>query len=68
MIMVAEAMIDYAQRNAAYCLQLAETESDPERVEELKEMARICNKVPQYPAESWWEAYSVFTFYVRQRH
>lgn len=56
MIMVAEAMIDYAQRNAAYCLQLAETESDPERVEELKEMARICNKVPQYPAESWWEA------------
>ena len=35
---------------------LAEAESDSQRKEELEEIARICNKVPWEPAETFWEA------------
>ncbi len=56
-----EAMIVWAHRYA----DLAETEAktaEPERAAELLEMARICRKVPEYPAESFYEALQSFWF------
>ncbi|SCI44211.1 4-hydroxyphenylacetate decarboxylase large subunit [uncultured Roseburia sp.] len=62
MIIAGEAMIDYAQRNADYAQKLADAEPEDKRRTELVEMARICKKVPAYPAESWWEALQCFHF------
>jgi len=62
MIVAAEGMIEYAQRNAELADSLAQRESDPARAAELREMARICRKVPAEPAESWWEALQSFHF------
>ncbi len=44
------------QRYAKEAQELAEIESDSRRKEELEEIARICNKVPWEPAETFWEA------------
>ena len=38
---------------------------DAQRKAELREMARICRKVPQYPAESFREALQSFWFTFR---
>ncbi|MBM3302208.1 MAG: pyruvate formate lyase family protein, partial [Deltaproteobacteria bacterium] len=56
MIMVADGLIGYADRCAIKAEELAVEERNPDRAEELKEMARICRRVPAEPAESWWEA------------
>lgn len=48
--------IKYANRYADLCNELAGKETDPERKEELLNMAKICAKVPEYPAETFQEA------------
>lgn len=62
MLIAAEGLLIYAQRNSVFARQLAEKEQDPVRKAELSEMARICAKVPAHPAESWWEALQSFHF------
>ncbi len=62
MLVVADALIAYADRNADLALGLADAERDPERAAELREMARICRRVPRHGAESWWEALQSFWF------
>ncbi len=62
MIMVANGLIQYAERNAEFAKELASQEPNHRRKEELLEMARICRKVPAHPAESWWEALQSFHF------
>lgn len=55
MTICADAVILYARR----CAQVYEEESlsaAPERQKELRVIANICKKVPEFPAESWWEA------------
>ena len=54
-IIVYEAYIRYANRYADLAEKMAE-ETVGTRREELKEMARICRKVPEYPAETFREA------------
>lgn len=56
-----EAMIAHARGYAAACLRLAET-ATPERAAELREIARICAKVPAEPAETFHEALQCFWF------
>jgi formate C-acetyltransferase len=56
MIIIADAVIDHAKRYEQLAKELAISESDPRRAEELREIARICGKVPRNPAESYWEA------------
>ncbi|MDR0874872.1 MAG: hypothetical protein LBN12_01535 [Clostridiales Family XIII bacterium] len=51
-----EASIAYANRYADLATELANAESDPNRKDELVEIARICRKVPQRPAETFYEA------------
>ena len=47
--------IHYANRYAALCRELAE-KATGERKEELLNMAQICTRVPEYPAETFQEA------------
>lgn len=56
MLISADAIITYANRCAEIAKEKASSENDPKRKEELLEMSRICYKVPEFPAESWWEA------------
>ena len=61
-IIVFEAWIRFVNRYADLCEKLAAEESDATRAAELREMARICRKVPQYPADSFREALQSFWF------
>lgn len=51
-----DAIILWAHRHSEKAAELAKTEKDPKRKEELLEIARIAKKVPEYPAESFYEA------------
>ncbi len=55
-ILSCDAVIAWAHRYAEEAESMAGWESNPARRQELKEIARICRKVPQYPAESFHEA------------
>jgi formate C-acetyltransferase len=59
-ILVYEAWIRFAERYAALCEALAGEEKDPGREKELREMGRICRKVPRASAESFREALQSF--------
>jgi formate C-acetyltransferase len=51
-----EAVINFARRIADKCKEKSIFESDPKRIAELETMAKICRKVPENPADSFWEA------------
>ncbi len=55
-IIVSDAIILWAKRHGDKAAELAKEESDANRKSELEEIARICYKVPRYPAESFYEA------------
>ena len=61
-VIVFEAWVRFAHRYAALCDSLAAEEKDGDRAAELREMARICRKVPEYPAETFREALQSFWF------
>lgn len=62
MKIVAQTMIMYAERNAAYLLQLAEKERNKLRKNELIEIAGICRKVPARAPETLHEALQYYWF------
>ena len=62
LLMVAEAAIAFAHRHAELASRLATECDDPIRREELERIARICRRVPEYPAESLHEALQSFWF------
>lgn len=55
-LVVIDAVVIFTKRYADLALELAENETEAERKVELLEMARILNKVPYYPAETFHEA------------
>jgi formate C-acetyltransferase len=55
-LICADAVQDYMQRNAAEAERLAAIERDPARAAELREIARITRKVPWEPPETFPEA------------
>ena len=59
---VCEAIIKYARRFSALAEEMAVKEPDPLRKKELEEIARVCRKVPEYPAETYREAVQSFWF------
>jgi len=63
LLTVGEGMIILAGRYAAEASRLASVEKDPQRKAELNEIARICSKVPAYPAETFHEAIQSFYLY-----
>lgn len=61
-VIVFEAWVRFANRYADLAEKMATEESNPTRTAELKEMARICRKVPFEPAETFREALQSFWF------
>ena len=57
------AVIRHSENYAAEALRLANCAETPERKAELTEIARICNKVPAHPAESFYEAIQSVHFF-----
>ena len=51
-----DAIILWAHRHSKKAKELAQSEQNPKRKEELLEIARITRKVPEYPAETFYEA------------
>jgi pyruvate formate-lyase/glycerol dehydratase family glycyl radical enzyme len=56
MLLCCETARKFALRYSEKAKELAETEKDASRKEELKMLATICAKVPLEPAETFWEA------------
>jgi formate C-acetyltransferase len=52
----ADAVIAYANRYADEAGRLVALETDPVRRQELETIARVCRRVPEYPAENLQEA------------
>ena len=50
------AVISFARRYSELALTMAAAERDRERAAELREIARVCGRVPEYPAETFHEA------------
>jgi len=50
------AAIHYSRRYAAEARRLALQEPDPERRRELAQIARNCRRVPEWPAQTYWQA------------
>ena len=61
-IIVCEAMVHYAQRYAELARRKAEEESNTERRNELVKIAGICERVPEYPAQTFYEALQSMNF------
>lgn len=61
-IMSCKAVCDYAKRYSLLAAEMSAKESDPDRRRELMTVSQICAKVPQKPAESFWEACQSFWF------
>jgi pyruvate-formate lyase len=59
----AQANIHFAQRHAELAEQLAAETSDEARAAELREIARICRKVPARAPETFHEALQTYWFY-----
>ena len=51
-----QATIRFANRYAEQAEAMAEAEDDPARAEELRQVARVCRRVPENPAASFHEA------------
>lgn len=66
-IISCEAVVDFANRWAERCDELAESASGQRR-EELLEMGRICRKVPYEPADTFHEAIQSIWFFHLSLH
>jgi len=62
MLVAADAMINYAERNAIALKEMADAETDTKRKLELQEMSSICSRVPGNAPESFWEALQLYWF------
>lgn len=58
----AEAIISFAKRHAEKALELARSTDDPQRKEELKQIADICSYVPAHAPRTFWEALQSYWF------
>ncbi len=56
MITICDAIVIWAKRHAVQARSLAEKEENPARKNELLEIAGICERVPEYPAQTFHEA------------
>jgi len=62
MEIAADAMIVFAERHAEKARELAESESDNDRKEELLHIADICEHVPANAPRNFWEALQSYWF------
>ena len=57
-----DALILYAQRYSEHATQLAQTEKDVERKEELEKIAAVCAHIPAQAPRDFWEALQMYWF------
>jgi len=57
-----QSVIHFANRHSELAGQMADAEKNPERRAELKEIARICAKVPENPSETFQECLQAMFF------
>jgi len=62
MAIAADGVIRLAERHAEKALALAERESDPERRQELLQIAEVCSWVPAHAPRNFWEALQAYWF------
>ena len=62
MMISCQAIEIFAQRHAQLAEQMAKTENDRKRVEELLEIARVCRKVPLNKPDTFHEAIQMYWF------
>jgi formate C-acetyltransferase len=55
-VRVCDGIVGFARRHAELARSLAEAEARPERRRELREIAEICDRVPEHPARTFREA------------
>ncbi len=58
----AEAIISFAKRYSKYLYEMAASEKDVQRQNELETMAGICNRVPENKPNTLWEALQYYWF------
>ncbi len=57
-----DAVILFAERHAVLAEQMAATESNPQRVAELNQIAAVCRRVPAHAPRSFHEAIQMYWF------
>jgi len=57
-----DAAILFAERHAALAEEMAASEKDPLRKEELLQIARVCRHVPAHAPRTFWEALQMYWF------
>jgi len=62
MLICAEALVRFAQRHAERARQLAQSETDPQRKQELEQIAEVCTHVPAHAPRNFWEALQYYWF------
>ncbi len=62
MDIAADAIIEFAKRHAEKIETIIPKEEDEQRLAELKEMHRICLRVPAHAPETFWEALQHYWF------
>ena len=62
MIMVYEAWVRFANRYGDLAQKMSQEEPENVRAEELRQIAQICRRVPEYPARTFREAIQAFWF------
>lgn len=58
-----DAAILFAERHACLALQMAETESDPQRAAELRLIAEVCRRVPAHAPVPFTKPYKCIGLY-----
>ncbi len=62
MSICAAALVRFAERHAEKARQLAQVESDPQRKQELEQIALVCAQVPAHAPRNFWEALQYYWF------
>ena len=62
MLIVADAIIAFAERHAQKAIELSKTEKDKKRKNELEKIAEICNNIPANPPRTFYEALQYYWF------
>mgnify|MGYP005839520827 CR=1 FL=1 len=62
MLIVADALIRFAERHAEKARELARQEADPRRKAELERIAEVCSHVPAHAPRDFWEALQYYWF------
>ena len=62
MEIVTESLITFAKRHTDKLEEIIQSETDSERIEELKIMISVCQKIPASAPETFWEALQYYWF------